>query len=144
MPKTSMLYRMWGIVRRPIVKTWSKRITLPWDMARPGSSALDAAYTRSLAAETAVRNGEQVGCILWDFTTFFDQLRIEVLVDNASELGFPMIDLILGMQMHTAPRTLMILGAVSSVIVPWKSILPGCGLAIDFARAYVKPGSPFW
>ena len=41
--------------------------------------------------------------------------------------------------MHCAPRKMQLLGVVSDDILPWKSILPGCGLAIAFTRAYVTP-----
>ena len=61
---TPMLYRMWGIVRRPIVFECEDSIVLPFDMARPGCSALDAAYMRSFEAEVALRNGKHVGCAL--------------------------------------------------------------------------------
>ena len=40
--------------------------------------------------------------------------------------------------MHMAPRRLQIFGAVSRQVQPWRSILPGCGLAIAFTRAYVR------
>ena len=32
-----------------------------WDKARPGSSALDAAFERSMTAECAILNDEHVG-----------------------------------------------------------------------------------
>ena len=68
--KTPQLYRIWGAQRRGIVKDWEVKVAARWDVARPGSSSLDAAFTRSVKAETALLCGKHVGCVLWDFTHF--------------------------------------------------------------------------
>ena len=68
--KAPMLYRCWGAVRRPIVEGWEVERAAPWDRARPGSGALDAAMDRAVVAEAAVLNGQHVGSVFWDFIIF--------------------------------------------------------------------------
>lgn len=55
--------------------------------------------------------------------------------DGARALGFPLIDLVLGLQMHLAPRRLHYSGAVSAQICSFQSILAGSALAISFTKA---------
>ena len=133
--KTPMVYIMLAIMRRPGVQAWEAQVVQDWDACRPGSSALDAAYLRGLQVEIATRNGEHSGVILWDFRKFFDNVRLQLVYDSARALGFPLIDLVLGLQMHLAPRRLNYNGAVSAQIVTYQSIIAGCALAISFTKA---------
>ena len=67
--QTQVLYRCWGICRRPAsVLPWEVANMAPWDTARPGSGALDVAYHRAFEAEVDRYNGLVYGEILWDFT----------------------------------------------------------------------------
>ena len=59
--KTPLLYRSWGAMRRPVVKKWEVEHSAPWDRARPGAGALDAAYSRAFIAEEARLVGDHVG-----------------------------------------------------------------------------------
>merc|ERR1712194_211641 len=54
--KTPVLYRMWGVSRRSVIKEWEHDHMLEVDGAAPGKSALDAALLRLLQAEVAVLN----------------------------------------------------------------------------------------
>ena len=136
--KTPMLYRLWGVCRRPLVKAWEVRNEVPWDRARPGSSALTAAYERGFDAEVAIHNNEQVGTILWDFAKFFDYIDGDLLYKAGQELQFPRIDLDLGLSMHYATRWLVALHCFSADITVYRSILAGCSLAIPFTRVYLR------
>ena len=53
-------------------------------------------------------------------------------------LGFPLHILVMGVQMHVAPRVLQLLGACSDLIDVGRSVLPGCMLAIPFTRVYLR------
>ena len=140
--KTPMLYRLWGKQRRRIIKQWEKDNIAKWDTSRPGLSALDAAYRRNLEVEIAIECGLEVGVILWDFTKFFDMIRLKLLAEAAVRLGFPIIDLVLGLQLHMATRWLGLLGMVGQKMAILRSILPGCILSIPFTRGH-GCGAPF-
>ena len=60
------------------------------------------------------------------------------MVDKAVELEFPLADLVMGLQMHSAPRFLQLKGACSLPMAVNMSVLPGCALAIPFTRAYLR------
>ena len=106
-----------------------------WDRARPGSSALDSAFERHLTAEIAIATGEKASAALWDFEKFFDTICVTLLIQHALDLCFPLIDLVLGLQMHLAPRYVQLLGSLSDPVRCTRSILPGCSLSTPFTRA---------
>ena len=50
-------------MRRPVVKKWEIKTASAWDAAKPGSSALEAAYMRLLECEIIIyRNAVYAGC----------------------------------------------------------------------------------
>ena len=102
--KTSMIYRIWGIMRRPGVKAWELLNVASWDACRPGSSALDAAYQRSLRVEIASRTGKHAAAMLWDFETFSTMSYCLLSFPAHLPLISPLIDLVLGLQMHQADQ----------------------------------------
>ena len=135
--KTVIPYRIWCAARRrAVVKPWEARIVQAWDTSRPGVSGLDAALTRALRTETAIQCRQHVCALLWDFKKFFDSIDPRLLIDKALRLGFPIVDLVLGLRMHAAPRRFQILGCVSRVVLVGRSILVGCALSIPFTRLF--------
>ena len=60
---------------------------------------------------------------------FFDRLRPDILVQSALQLGFPTHDLVLGLQMHLAPRRLTMGKCVSNLVQPF---IGGCLLVWAF------------
>ena len=136
--KSLMQYRMWGCIRKPLRLRWEASEVEEWDLCRPGRSALDAAFERSLDCEVAVRTGQHCGAILWDFEKFFDTVPVDILLNNALAAGFPVIDLILGLSMHGGVRYLQAMGCLSAACKPFRSILAGCMLAISFTKALFK------
>ena len=87
--------------------------------------------------EVVIANKWAVGAILWDFSKFFDMMLIHLLVAAALRLNFPVVDLILGLEMHSAPRWLGMMGCVGGLIQPLRSVLPGCIMSIHFTRVYL-------
>ena len=69
---------------------------------------------------------------------FFDLVDHVTLVKKAMDLGFPLHILVMGVQMHVAPRILQLLGACSDLIGVGRIVLPGCMLAIPFTRVYLR------
>ena len=68
----------------------------------------------------------------------FDSVDHGILLTEARALAFPQEQFYLAMQMHTAPRRLMIWGQVSEVMTPTRSVLAGCFWAIPFVRVLLR------
>ena len=62
-----------------------------------------------------------------------------MLVHNALEVNFPLVDLVLALSMHMGIRCLQVLCCLSGEILPNRSILPGCSYAISLTKALFKP-----
>ena len=69
----------------------------------------------------------------------FDNVEVEFVVEGVRVLNFPMLDLVLGLHMRLAKICLQHSSCVSVTIQPYRSILPGCALAIAFTKALLKP-----
>lgn len=100
-----------------------------------------AASIRNFASEIHNYVGHAVVAVLYDFEKFFDSIRIDVLAAALKEMEFPMVDAVMALQQHLAPRIVQLQGLNSSSIVVDKSILAGCGLSIPFVYAYLHKGS---
>ena len=82
--------------------------------------------------------GKCVVAVLWDAEKFFDSLDISTLVSRALNLGFPPEVMILGLQIHRAPRVLKALDSLTNPLPrTGRSIIAGCTLSTSFARAYI-------
>ena len=80
----------------------------PWDTARPGSSALQAAIARASYGEASTTLGLHIAAVLWDFEKFIHSIDTEVLIQHALDTGYPITDLLLGLQVHGGPRLLQL------------------------------------
>ena len=138
LPLPHLLYRFWCLARRPIIKTWEKSVALSCDYAKSGSSALLAGTTRALSAELAHAFGEHSCAVLWDFEKFFDSISPVLLIQRACSLGYPMLDLLLGLHIHLSPRILQSSGVCASPLLIKSSILQGCAQSVPFARALLR------
>ena len=136
--KTAMVYRLWCGARRDAVRRYEVEHMAEWDKSRPGASALTAAYERSIDMERGVLSKQAVGAMLWDFEKFFDTINVATVLAEGELLTFPLTDLVLGLDMHLAPRRLQVHGVVSQPITVLGSILPGCALAIPFTRIFMR------
>ncbi len=76
--------------------------------------------------------------MLWDLHKYFDSVPVDVLIDRATQVGYPALDLAMGTQMHVAPRVLQHQGHCSKGTTVSKSILAGCSQAIPFTRAFMN------
>ena len=120
-----------------LLKPGNVMFVLSGSLQKPGSSALSGALDRSYRAEVGLLTGQTVACLLWDFSKCFDRLLPTLLIACALRLGFPLVDLKLGLQMHFGARRLLIIGCVGPCMFPLAGVLPGCGLAIPFTRLYL-------
>ena len=102
----AIFYRLLIAVMKGDVRDWDKSQGLDGDSALPGKSSVDELAWQHLLMEQAVLRGWSVVQLLWDVAKFFDCIDIPLLIQRAEEQGFPIDQLVLGMQMHRAPRVL--------------------------------------
>ena len=113
----------------------------PHDTACKGSSALVVAADRSMCAEIAVRNGKQVCGSFFDLQKFFDSVSPQALYDSICETKSPMINGLMGLQMHMAPRTIVLNTIPSFPFQVHTSILAGCIYSVPMVKALMHQGS---
>ena len=99
-----MLYRIWTKIRKGQIQTWDKGWVAHWDAAVAGSSALRAAVLTAFNDELAKYTAQEIGRMLWDMDKFYDTIDMLKLMERAMEMGYPILILALGLQMHFAPR----------------------------------------
>ena len=133
--KLPMILRILRRCSRTRVAAWGSAVAAPWDCSV--ADAMWPALVKAATAELAAAAGESVAAALWELHKFFDLVSTTILIDKAVDLEFPLADLVMGLQMYSAPRFLQLKGACSLPMVNM-SVLPGCALAIRFTRAYLK------
>jgi hypothetical protein len=139
--KTPKLYRLWARTRRLPVATWEAKLVKPYDTAGKGSSALLAAADRSMFAEIAVRNKKKVCGSFFDLRKFFDTIQPVPLFEAFVDTSFPLIDALMGFQMHMAPRVILVNTIPSIPIRIDASILAGCIYSVPWVKSLFHPGS---
>jgi len=140
--KTPMLYRM-TLRGRGEVAEWESIMSAAsedFDMSGKGKSALVASAYRGLQAEIYKYTEEQVIGVFHDFEKFFDIVDLEVLMNKAIELQFPIIDLLVTMLQHMAPRVIQCDGFCSRAIITNTSILAGCKHSVALTRVLFLTG----
>ena len=110
------------------------------DAAAPGKAALDAALLRPLQAEIAVLNKESCVGVFWDFEKFFDTIDLNVLIQEARAVGFPLSDLVMALHMHTGGRRLQSAKELSTTVLVDRSILAGCIYSVALTRVLLHRG----
>ena len=77
--------------------------------------------------------------LIWpSFSILFNQL---LLFESFVETMFPMVDALMGFQMHMAPRVILINSVPSLPITVEASILAGCGYSVPWVGSLMHPGS---
>eukprot|EP00973_Karenia_brevis_P070762 9836034-Karenia_brevis.AAC.1 len=120
-----LLTRLW----MPMVKSWARHQQLPWDTAKEGSSALQAAFDRASRDEIAYWEGRQACSILWDLKKFYDSIDIFKMMEHASAMRYPMVPLVMAVELYLAVRTIQFQRHASNWIHPTRSMCAGCGQA---------------
>ena len=137
--KTPMLYRI-ACRSRNEVAEWEEIDTGDFDTSGKGKSALMAAAYRGLEAEIYSYTEEQVIGVFHDFDKFFDTIDLSILIDKAIEHEFPIIDLVMTMLQHMAPRVIQCDGFCSKTIITNTSILAGCKHSVALTRVLFLTG----
>ena len=71
---------------------------------------------------------------------FFDTISIPILIGKAMGLGFPLLDMMLTMHQHLAPRVLQCEGFCGQPILITNSIPAGCKHSVALARLLLLEG----
>ena len=132
----STFWRILAAIAKLDVRSWDEKIGLAGDSALPGRSPHEETAWRHLQMEQATLRGKLVIHILWDVAKFFDSIDIPRLIRRCEELGFPIDQLTLAMQMHRAPRIIQAAGCCASPITSTGvSILAGCTFSTSLSTA---------
>ena len=84
--------------------------------------------------------GKTTVLVLWDVEKFFDSLQLDRTIQAAIDLDFPSEILVLGLQVHKAPRLIKACGTLASMIQTTdRSIIAGCTISTSLSRAYLRP-----
>lgn len=81
-------------------------MTGSFDTAGKGKSALVVAAFRGLEAAVYTYTEQQVIDALHDVAKFFDIINIPILINKGIEHNFPILDLILTLHQHLAPKVI--------------------------------------
>ena len=123
-------------VLAPALREWGQKVRLAGDLAVVGKRAEDEVAKRMLRVECAKCSGQQVALILRHISKFLDSLDIVDTIDDAKDLGFPIVPLALGAIMHRSPQILVHSKCVGRTIKDiGRSYLAGCTLATSLARS---------
>ena len=121
-----------------MVRSWDKEVGHIHDSALEGRKPLLETVKRAAHMEAGFIRKKCVIAVLWDAEKFFDSLDIPTLVSRAVDLGFPPEVMILGLQIHRAPRVMKALDSLTGPLPrTGRSIMAGCTLSTSFARAYI-------
>jgi len=102
-----------------------------------GSSCLLVALARAVLGEASLVLGASQAQILWDITKFYDSIDPGKMAGFAGTVGYPLMQLYLGLLMHQAARFILDNGQASDFLVPGASILAGCTQSTSWAKVYL-------
>ena len=104
-----------------------------------GRSALDAVWRRAVNAELAASSGGVACSILMDLRKCYDMLCHLTLAVRGVSSGFPVAILRLSIATYTWARRLVLDGAYSRVIHPYRSIIAGSCFATYQLKVFLRP-----
>lgn len=118
------------------VHAWEEANVCPFDSARKGGGALNAALFRNLTAEVALLCGQDICAAFADYRKYFDHVNLHRLNQKAIQEGFPLPVLLLALQQHSAQRIIQAQGYLGKPIALNTSILAGCKFAVALTRVF--------
>ena len=142
---TSVLYRTWCRLRKPILDTWQLELpsTMDYDRARPGATALHVALERLLRQESNKTLGKHGVTILLDMSTFYDTIDLNTLQQVAQSLNSCPGPRVRHAGLHRT-KAVIADAELSHWFHVTKGMAAGCPQAPLLAKAYLQPIlSPF-
>ena len=138
---TSVLYRVWCRMRKPLLDAWQQTLppTMDYDRARPGATALHVALERLLRQETAKSLDKHGITVPLDMSTFYDTLDLQKLQQTAQELQYPPLALEFAMQVYTGHKAILAEGELSPWFHVTTGVVAGCPQAPLLAKTFLQP-----
>ena len=133
----SMLYRSFCKHDAPNLREWEAEYAGPWDEAKRGRGAADAAWCSEAHFEIARHVGKQAGAVLTDLAKFYDNIGWHQLATDAEKLNFPLRQLVCAIEVYMAPRFVTKHQVLSKCFKVGNSIVAGCGRAVSLIRAFM-------
>ena len=135
---TSVLYRVWCRMRKPILDEWQRSLppSMDYDRARPGATALHVALERLLRQETAKSLEKHGVTVLLDMSTFYDMQKLQ---QTAQDLNYPPLALEFAMQVYTGHKAILAEGELSPWFHVTAGVAAGCPQAPLLAKTYLQP-----
>ena len=143
---TSLLYRVWCRLRKPVLDQWQKQLppTMQHDRARPGAQVLQVALERLLRQEVHKANGCHGVTCLMDMSTFYDTINLTRLQQEALRLDYPPLMLELAMQLYTGPKAILAEQEMTPFFTVQNGVPAGCPQAPLLAKAVLAPALQPW
>ena len=138
---TSVLYRVWCKMRKPLMDAWQNNLppAMNYDRARPGATALHVALERLLRQETTKSLGKHGITVLLDMSTFYDTLDLQRLQQTAQDLDYPPLALEFAMQVYTGHKAILAEGELSPWFHATTGVAAGCPQAPLLAKTFLQP-----
>ena len=143
---TSLLYRVWCRLRKPLLDQWQKQLppTMDHDRARPGAQVLQVALERLLRQQFQRTNGRHGITCLMDMSTFYDTISLTRLQQEAQQLNYPPLLLEMATQLYTGPKAIVAEQEMTPFFHVQNGVPAGCPQAPLLAKAVLAPALQPW
>ena len=126
-----MVYRWMMTQARVWTIPWDEEHSGEWDFATPGKSVIAGIYLEEMETELASAMGQFTCGSLLDMKKFYDNIALGLLLKAGNHLSFPMLAMIMIIEVTLGPRTLLMKEASGSTHYSrqWDpGRVPGCSL----------------
>ena len=143
---TSLLYRVWCRLRKPLLDDWQKHLpaTMQHDRARPGAQVLHVALERLLRQEVHRATGRYGVTCLMDMSTFYDTINLQRLQTEALKLQYPPLMLEMALQVYHGPKAIVAEQEMTPFFTVTHGVPAGCPQAPLLAKAVLAPALQPW
>ena len=142
---TSVLYRVWCRLRKPLLDEWQRNLPphMNHDRARPGANVLQVALERLLRQEVYRANGQHGVTVLMDMSTFYHHpagpppragTGTPVPTNHAGD----------GNAVYTGPKAIVAEQEMTPFFHVTKGVPAGCPQAPLLAKAVLAPALTPW
>ena len=143
---TSVLYRVWCRLRKPLLDKWQRALpaSMDHDRARPGAQVLQVALERLLRQEVHRANQQHGVTCLMDMSTFYDTINLTRLQQEALQLDYPPLMLEMAMQVYTGPKAIVAEQEMTPFFTVQNGVPAGCPQAPLLAKVVLAPALQPW
>ena len=143
---TSLLYRVWCRLRKPLLDAWQQHLppAMNHDRARPAATVLYVALERLLRQEVHRANGRHGVTCLMDMSTFYDTINLQQLETEALKLSYPPLMLEMALQVYHGPKAIVAEQEMTPFFTVTNGVPAGCPQAPLLAKAVLAPALQPW